>query len=159
MPDFHVRRCNRCGLEKSVSDLVPSKKYAGGYMPCCKPCRNEYWRDRRSKNPEVAKRHVAAVLRSKMLHKYGMSSQDYDRMVAAQGGKCALCGTTETGRGTRFRSWNVDHCHKSGVVRGLLCNSCNAGLGHYEKLVDQFGHVRLGEYLNVPHSQQSPSPS
>lgn len=51
---------------------------------------------------------------------------DFDRMLAEQGGRCAICGTEEPGS----RQWNVDHCHETGRVRGLLCTACNTGIGH-----------------------------
>jgi hypothetical protein len=48
-------------------------------------------------------------------------------MVAEQGDKCAICGRAEpNGRGR----WHIDHDHKTGKVRGLLCNNCNVLLGH-----------------------------
>jgi hypothetical protein len=50
---------------------------------------------------------------------YGLSSEDYDRLLEYQGGGCAICG------GKRKYRLNVDHCHKSGLVRGLLCRRCN----------------------------------
>ena len=59
--------------------------------------------------------------------RFGFSVEDYDTMLAAQGGKCALCSAqVPGGRWTRF---HVDHCHDTGRVRGLLCNSCNSALG------------------------------
>lgn len=50
---------------------------------------------------------------------YGLSLEDYERLLAYQGGGCAICG------GKRKYRLNVDHCHKSGLVRGLLCRRCN----------------------------------
>lgn len=63
------------------------------------------------------------------LRKYGITLQDYDEMYAAQNGKCAICGTDVPGGPGRF---SVDHCHKSGRVRALLCTWCNCGLGNFK---------------------------
>ena len=54
---------------------------------------------------------------------YGLSMQDYDAMVAQQGGVCAICKRQPD------RPLFVDHCHASGKVRGLLCHPCNAAIG------------------------------
>ena len=54
---------------------------------------------------------------------YGLSLQDYEAMVAQQGGVCRICKTKPA------RPLFVDHCHASGKVRGLLCHPCNAALG------------------------------
>lgn len=61
--------------------------------------------------------------------KYGITGDEYDAMIEAQGYKCAIC--SEEFDTSRQRSINVDHCHESGVVRGLLCKDCNTGLGHF----------------------------
>lgn len=52
---------------------------------------------------------------------YGMSEKEYLELVNQQNGKCKLC--------QQERKLNVDHCHETGRVRGLLCLGCNAGLG------------------------------
>lgn len=57
--------------------------------------------------------------------KFGITMADYLAMLEAQGGVCAICG--ETCRSGR--SLAVDHDHRSGRVRGLLCAGCNGGLG------------------------------
>lgn len=67
--------------------------------------------------------------RDRMLKKYGMSMQDYEDMVRAQGNRCAICGS-EPDEGDKG-VLHVDHCHASGRVRGLLCTSCNNGLGRF----------------------------
>jgi hypothetical protein len=55
---------------------------------------------------------------------YGMSLADYDAKLAAQNGGCAMCGR-------KFkRSLCVDHCHVTGLLRGLLCRGCNVGNGN-----------------------------
>jgi len=70
-----------------------------------------------------------AVRRQKynLKSKYGITPDQFNELLDAQGGKCACCGTTEPhGRANRFC---VDHCHTTGKMRGLLCSTCNTGLG------------------------------
>ena len=50
----------------------------------------------------------------------GVTDEDYARMLAAQGGGCAICGATP-----KTRRLHVDHDHRTGRVRGLLCHRCN----------------------------------
>lgn len=141
------RVCNVCGVEKPVSDLVKSKRFRGGYMPTCKPCRNEYWRRHRASSAEARARHSDTVRRSRLLGDYGISQADYERMVIEQDGKCKLCGTGEKGRNDRFRYWNIDHDHATGEVRGLLCHICNISIGKMEKLAAKLGYAKILAYV------------
>lgn len=59
--------------------------------------------------------------------RYGITPDDYDRMLAEQGGLCAICRQPE--RSNRNRSLAVDHNHRTGLVRGLLCSHCNRAIG------------------------------
>jgi hypothetical protein len=66
--------------------------------------------------------------------RFGISAQKYDEMMDAQGGVCAICGNPEImidKRGIKM-SLAVDHCHKTGEIRGLLCKNCNHGLGNFK---------------------------
>lgn len=56
---------------------------------------------------------------------YGVTVEEYETRLAAQGGVCAICGNGQ-GRGHRLA---VDHCHDSARIRGLLCHSCNRAIG------------------------------
>lgn len=62
---------------------------------------------------------------------YGITLADYDAMLAAQQGACAICHRTDPGGKTDL--FHVDHDHVTGRVRGLLCNRCNRCLGWTEK--------------------------
>ena len=86
-----------------------------------------YSREWARKNPERAK----SITLKKM---YGITLAEYDRMLEAQGGVCAVCKRPERARGADGapRQMPVDHCHKTGRVRGLLCTSCNRALGMME---------------------------
>jgi hypothetical protein len=71
------------------------------------------------------------------LWKFGLTPEAFDALLAAQGGRCAICGTDDPKRGNRVSTWTVDHDHgccpgkKScgRCVRGLLCSPCNRGIG------------------------------
>lgn len=75
---------------------------------------------------------VRDALRDKQLRReFGITLADYDRMHAAQNGRCAICKQPERAmRGGKPRALAVDHCHATGAVRGLLCGSCNPMIGY-----------------------------
>lgn len=58
--------------------------------------------------------------------KFGLTTEDYDRKLAEQGGVCAICGTDDTSPWDWFC---IDHDHATGKVRGLLCRACNTSIG------------------------------
>jgi hypothetical protein len=60
---------------------------------------------------------------------YGLSAGDYEAMLAAQDGRCAICRTNEWPG--RHNKPHVDHDHATGKVRGILCTKCNNGLGNF----------------------------
>lgn len=66
--------------------------------------------------------------------------------LGLESGNCTICGSTETvTRSGRIRRPSIDHCHRTGVIRGVLCSRCNAGLGMFE---DDPGRLRAAaEYL------------
>jgi hypothetical protein len=68
---------------------------------------------------------------------FGMVPADYERMLQAQGGTCAICKATSPGR-KRDKHFHIDHDHATGKIRGLLCNRCNSFLGVVEGWLEQF---------------------
>lgn len=64
------------------------------------------------------------------LAQYGITRGTYEAMLRGQGGACALCGKKEPGEGRSL--FCVDHDHRTGAVRGLLCARCNKGLGCFD---------------------------
>jgi hypothetical protein len=90
--------------------------------------------------PSLAR--VASALHGNSRHyhlksRYGIGADDFDRMVAEQGGLCAIC--------ERPDPEHVDHDHVTGEVRGILCFNCNGGLGQFRDDVESL--VRAAEYL------------
>jgi len=62
-----------------------------------------------------------------LIRSYGVTLATYTAMLAEQGGVCAICGQPE-----RRRSLCVDHDHETGLVRSLLCDDCNQGVGRFK---------------------------
>lgn len=58
--------------------------------------------------------------------RYNLSLEDYEKLLDSQNGQCKICGVTKC---TVYDYLSVDHCHDTNNIRGLLCNSCNTGLG------------------------------
>ena len=73
-------------------------------------------------------------------YKFGVDQEMYDEMVAEQDNCCAICGVHATedkaNRWDGTGSLNVDHCHETGLVRGLLCSQCNQGLGRFKDNIE-----------------------
>lgn len=89
-------------------------------------------RQRKSRDPEAYRLQMRRHLLS---FKYGLTEADFDRMLSAQGGVCAICQQPErtTKRNGLPAPLSVDHDHVTGAVRGLLCRRCNGALGWVEK--------------------------
>jgi hypothetical protein len=111
--------------------------------PCTRARRAEWKRDRRRKDPDAESRRVR---RDNLQRAYGISVDDYDALRAAQVYRCAICQRHEdelpvvsSGRPRLDGSppatavtLVVDHCHRGGGNRALLCQGCNIGLGGFE---------------------------
>lgn len=77
---------------------------------------------------------------------YGLTEEQYNAMLEAQGGGCALCDA-KPARNRRAATLNVDHDHATGRIRGLLCMACNVALGIYEKRIKD--NPRIDNYLEA----------
>jgi hypothetical protein len=82
-------------------------------------------RQKRAEDPEFREKQRAQNAKQR-LAAYGLSKEDYDRMLAQQHGACAIC--KQRSQATLC----IDHDHSTGEVRGLLCRKCNMGLGLYD---------------------------
>ena len=109
------RTCTKCGVYKSISQFHKHKLALYGVDPMCKACRIERRREYGRKYPE-------RIRDTDLRIRYGISLDDYNAMHARQCGRCAICGTAE-------EKLVVDHNHRTGQVRELLCHLCNAMIG------------------------------
>lgn len=117
--DGDTKVCRTCGEEKLIYKF-PLRTDKKATRPHCKKCLNA------RANKSLA--GYNARKKYDIAKKYGLSVKDFDEMLLRQQGLCAICRKTSKIDNRRLY---VDHCHFTGKVRGLLCNTCNAGLGQF----------------------------
>lgn len=142
-----MKTCVVCKESKGLDSFFNSKQSKDGKSYRCKTCDASARAKTRAKSPGTKEGYRRRMLKAS----YGITLEDYDRMLAEQEGRCAICGTDNPvgeGNSTTKQSFSfaVDHCHDTGLVRGLLCNPCNRGLGFFK---DNIGHLILAtRYLS-----------
>ena len=68
------------------------------------------------------------------LNIYGLTKENYLELIKIQNNKCKICGNEETAKykNGKVKALAIDHCHETDIIRGLLCQKCNIGLGHFK---------------------------
>ena len=126
--------CTKCGIEKDIDQFhtmksqykrktdeeITTYKYKRNECKKCCLKKGYKWRE---DNPDQVKSQ-------RLNQKYGISLLEKANLFEEQNCSCAICGTAEP-KG-RHKTFHVDHCHKTGNIRGLLCHSCNTALGHFK---------------------------
>ena len=145
-----MKRCKKCGEMKPLDDFYRMPEMRDGYRSDCKACNLAAKAARYRANPEPAKQRTrewqlanpekyaakqaayrasggkkVSDRRSHLKRKFGITPEQYDEMLAAQGGGCAICHREPR----PDISLHVDHDHETGRIRGLLCFRCNNSLG------------------------------
>ena len=77
---------------------------------------------RREQGMKQVRRPTMTALERNRMYKYGITPEAFREMVQKQDGRCAICEK-------EVKKFHVDHSHKNGKVRGLLCSACNVGIG------------------------------
>jgi hypothetical protein len=142
---FHVRPsasdgrnsiCKRCDGKKIAAWRKKNKEKWRAY------CRGRYYKDKASGKLDTLKsRHPLQRAAYRRKHRYGITQDQIIKMLNKQKHKCPVC-LNELNDKNMFA---VDHCHKTGLVRGLLCGKCNWGLG---SLMDSVENLkRAAKYL------------
>ena len=146
-----IKRCPKCCKDKSLNEYSKDKSKADGLCFYCKVCCSKYakeWRTRdieasRLKEKEWRNNNRDKVRESRYKWRYGISRSDKNQLLESQGNKCATCSRTTPGG---IGHWHTDHDHKTGKVRGILCNRCNLVLGNVEDSEELL--MNLCSYLN-----------
>ena len=129
------KNCLNCGKEfKAVSKMHLWQKY------CSRKCSRDFHNERLQKEGYFAKqakkyrespKGQSGIRRTWLKMKYKITPEDYDKLMAEQGGTCAICNS---GVDKGYGYLCVDHNHETGEVRGLLCHRCNMHVGVLEQV-------------------------
>lgn len=150
-------KCTKCLAELSIEFFYRDKSKKTGYHTLCKFCHKENYINYMENNPEAKiKRNIRSktwrevnperskylITNATLLSKYGISLEEYNKLLIKQNYCCAVCKDIPT-----YQRLHVDHCHKTGKIRGLLCQSCNVSIG---KMKESPILLRaLAEYIEV----------
>lgn len=142
-----TKKCSRCHNEKPLSEFHKDRGEKLGVVSQCKECKKELYKGEqkdhrrayakryREEHREKLRAQDAAYNRShkeqmrawRLRRRYGISLGTYEEMFEAQSGLCKVCGKKSHGKRLA-----VDHDHKTGEIRALLCHSCNTAVGYME---------------------------
>lgn len=127
-----MKQCRDCHEQKEEVLFVKNKSFSSGYDTLCSSCnkkRVSKWRkefpEKRAKQSQREGKKDYSKNKHLKYH-YGISLDEYNKMFHQQEGKCYLCGKHQS---EVKRALSVDHCHKTGKIRKLLCQPCNTLLG------------------------------
>ena len=127
--EFTLRRINQNTLYGPDNFEWVEKRVPKGKSETGKAYARRYQREYRKSE------HGQRALKNAALKKaFGITIDVYEAIFDYQGGVCAICGKAETAinNGSKeIQALAVDHCHKTGKIRGLLCSKCNTGLGNF----------------------------
>jgi hypothetical protein len=151
---METKTCTKCQNIKCLTDFSVRDKKTGKLNSWCRDCRKEYastwWKSNNNEmktqkknwyeiNKEEQKekcrnryhagdkqKHAHVVWRNKLIREFGITEHDYNLRLNDQNEACKICGKKDDQR------LAVDHCHRTGVIRGLLCRRCNMTIGLLE---------------------------
>lgn len=131
--------CNKCVDWKPLSEFHKDKRRPYGAAMYCKTCTNRITRENHKSRYAPGKpRHKMYSRKCKnhqLKRDYGISLEDYEKILSSQGGKCDICKTELCyDKGPNLA--HLDHCHSSQAIRGILCVRCNKGLGYLQDSED-----------------------
>ena len=139
-----AKSCCECRKTKPVSEFTCRRKEPDGLTRQCRDCiktRREEWVSKnidrvRATNLTASQKYAAKyperIEEARIRCQYGIGFAEYDAMLEAQGGCCAVCGAPPLVRPHGKRAiLCIDHDHTTGKVRGLLCRLCNHGIGSF----------------------------
>jgi len=127
MRDGHRNDCKVCNLAAKKARVALDPQANRDRVRRWQVENPEKYRAKQREYRETGRKKLSDR-KSHLKRKYGMTLDDYEAMLAAQGGVCAICGKPRP----EERTLHVDHDHETGEIRGLLCFRCNNALGDFD---------------------------
>jgi hypothetical protein len=129
--------CNKCQVEKPITEFYARNKSKGhlGLKYMCKTCENEKGRLKYHAEYKHEPAHYKKQYVRKIQKQYGITEEEYTLLWENTKGVCKICNATMESalfKNTRGVRAVVDHCHKTGDIRGIICHKCNGGLGQFD---------------------------
>ena len=117
-----TKQCPKCKENCDLMDFALDNTRTKKLQIYCRTCQHE-----KSKKSYFGNHNENLKKKRKQrLKKYGITQETYDKMLTEQNNCCKICGRNQTEVKQRFC---VDHNHKTGIVRSLLCHRCNSAIG------------------------------
>lgn len=161
-----TKTCSKCGAVKALDAFHRNRAKPHGRASWCKACtqpgaRAYYWKnrerllsERKRYQEENAEQYRAYQREYAMKTRFGITQAEWQAMFDAQGRACAICRRTKL---VGKHGWNTDHCHATGVIRGILCWNCNIGLGKFHDSTENL--LAAIDYLRAPTLSPTRTPS
>lgn len=124
---FYGKFCKTCDKLLPSESFAKCKNVVSGLRSSCKKCLIIFEKNRRD-HPDTRQACIKVETESRLKREYGISISERDDMVNSQDRKCKICFLE--------RKLYVDHCHSTGKVRGMLCGTCNSGIGFFKDSPD-----------------------
>jgi len=121
-----MKKCSKCKLIKPLTEFTKSKFEKLGVHHYCKYCHSQQRKDTYNYNKSKS---------ANIMRKYKLSLDDVKKMSDSQYNKCKICNIKYENV-SKHNGLYIDHCHKSGKVRGLLCAKCNRLLGVWDDNIE-----------------------
>ncbi len=155
-----MKVCTKCGKMLSLGMFQANLRAKDGRASACKECYKDYRDNQKQKKKEYDKQRYHAERKkrlnqvkewqdnnkekvamykvsSHLTRKYGLNIKEFQAILEAQDNKCACCGNLEGPGNERFV---VDHDHKTGDVREIICQKCNLTIGLVDDDIDNLNH-------------------
>jgi len=125
-----MKVCSKCKIEKELSEYHKRSNRPCGVRSICKQCyKNDY--------PKTMKRREGYTRNYDLFKSYKITTEQYNQKLEKQNNRCAICFKTAKEKNQNFKlNLCVDHDHKTGEIRGLLCDGCNRALGMFKDSVE-----------------------
>ena len=138
-----LKQCSNCKKCSEISRFSFNPNTLDKKASWCRKCGNAgnaaYYKnnkescDNRTRKWQSSENNKHILRQRRLIKEFNITQEEYVSMLESQGNCCAICKTPASNFEKRMA---IDHCHRTGKIRGILCNSCNLGLGCFKDSLD-----------------------